>query len=322
MLRLLLLSVTILASALAAAPGFAQDYPQRDIRVLVGFPAGTGADILTRYFTERLSAKAGKPVVIENRPGALGSIASEAVARARPDGYTLLSTGANGSHAANIVLLKKLPYDPVKDFTPVTTYAKLAFIMVVDPKRTPATSIAELTTFLKAKPNANFGATSPTNTAAGELYKKIAGLNVLQVPYKATQDAVNDLHGGLIDFIFIDAVFSLERARSGQFRALAVTTAERTSWAPEIPGMREAGLPGFDLAPWWAFFGPPGMPDAITGKLVGWINEITNMPETKAFLARTGADPFPGTPQSTAAHLNAEIEKWTSILRAANIEPQ
>jgi tripartite-type tricarboxylate transporter receptor subunit TctC len=316
--------VAVLVAALCASGvvrAQAQDYPAKDIHVILGFAAGSGSDVLARFFTDKLGPKAGRTAIVENKPGAIGNIAAEAVARAKPDGYTLLISGGNGTMAANRYLFKKLPYDPEKDFTPVTTIAKLAFIMMVSPK-TPVNSVQELTAYLKKKGQSAYGTSNTTSLASAELYKTVTGVNSIQVNYKATADGFNDLLGGQIDFMFMDAVFSLEQARAGKVKALAVTSAERASWAPDIPAMSESGVPGFDLSPWWGYWAPAGTPQPIIDKLARWINEIVVMEETKKFLNTNGAVPFPNTPKGMAEYQARETVKWGEVLKAAKVEPQ
>ena len=238
------LSVLMLSAALTGI-GQAQDYPSKEIHLYVGFPAGTGADTLVRYIANKLRAKAGRPIIVENKVGMGGAIAAEAVARAKPDGYTLLLTGTN-THAIAPFMFKNLAYDPVKDFTPITTIQKLAFVLAVTPQ-TPVNSVAELTAYLRKKEKTSYGSAATTSLAAGELYKTHIKLDVLRVDYKGTPEAVADLHTGLIDFIFVDAGYGLALAREGRLRVLAVTSGTRIAAAPEVPTMSESGLPGFDL---------------------------------------------------------------------------
>jgi len=286
----------------------------------VGYAAGSGADLLARYLGQKLSEKAGRPVIVENKPGATATIAAEAASRAKPDGYTILLTGSS-THATGPWLFKKLPFDPIKDFTPITTVEKLAFVMMVD-AGTPATSVADLTAHLKRKGKTSYGTSNTTALAAGELYKSMAGLDTLRVNYKATQEGVRDLNAGLIDFMFIDAGFGLQQAKEGHLRALAVTSANRIEAAPDLPTMAESGFPGFDLTPWWGMYGPAGLPQPIRDKLERWFNEIIASEETKAFFARSGAEPFVGNAKVLADFQVEEIEKWGRIFRAAGVQPE
>lgn len=315
-----LAAVFAILPAIIGTVARAQDYPQREIHLYVGFAAGSGADLLARYIGSKLSEKAGQPVIVENKPGASATIGAQAAALAKPDGYTLLLTGSS-THATAPSLFKKLPFDPVKDFTPITTVQKLAFVLMVDAK-TPVNTVAELTDFLKKKGKTSYGVSNTTSLAAGEQYKTATGLDVLRVNYKATQEAVRDLYAGLIDFMFIDAGFAMQQARDGKMRALAVTSAQRIAVAPEVPTLIESGFAGFELTPWWGMYGPAGLPQPIVDKLAGWLNEIMASEETKKFFASTGADPFLGDAKLLADFQVKEIEKWRQIFRAANVEPE
>jgi tripartite-type tricarboxylate transporter receptor subunit TctC len=312
-------SVLIFSAALTDLAQ-SQGYPNREIHLYVGYPVGTGADTLARYVAHKLNAKSGQPIIVENKAGANGSIAAQAAARAKPDGYTIILTGTN-SHAIAPFLFKNLAFDPVKDFTPLTTIQKLAFGLAVNPQ-TPVNSVAELTEYLRKKGNTSYGSAATTSLAAGELYKAQQKLDVVRVDYKSTPDAVRDLNAGLIDFVFVDASFGLAQAREGKLRILAVTSGERISVAPEIPTMAESGLPGFDLTPWWGSYGPANLPAPIADKLVGWLNEIVASDETKKFFNTTGAEPFYGNPKVLADLQVVELEKWGKIFKAANIKPE
>jgi tripartite-type tricarboxylate transporter receptor subunit TctC len=306
---------------MSGPPSFAQqDYPNKEIHMFVGFAAGSGADLLARYFATRLQEKAGKPIIVENKPGATATLAAQAVSHAKPDGYTILFSGSS-THATAPSLYKNLAYDPVKDFTPITTIQKLAFVLTVDAK-SPVKSVAELTALLKKKDKPSYGTSNTTALAAGEAYKTAIGVDVLRVNYKATQEGVRDMLSGLVDFMFIDAGFALEQQKQGVLRVLAVTTADRISIAPDVPTMAESGFAGFELTPWWAVWGPAGLPQAVTDKLAGWFNQIVATDETKQFFARTGAAPFIGNAKLLHDFEIAEIEKWGRIFRAAGVQPE
>ena len=317
-------TVLVTCATFAFSPGLsraqAQEYPAKEIHLYIGFAAGSGADLLARYIGQHLSEKAGKPVIIENKPGATATIGAQAAMLAKPDGYTLLFTGSS-THATAPALYKKLAFDPVKDFTPITTIQKLAFVLTVDAK-SPVKSVAELTALLKKKEKPSYGTSNTTALAASEQYKMAIGVDVLRVNYKATQEGVRDMSAGLIDFMFIDAGFALQQEKLGNLRVLAATTAERISIAPDLPTMAESGFPGFELTPWWAVYGPAGLPQPIVDKLAGWINEIVASEETKKFFAATGAVPFLGNAKILNDFQIAEIEKWGKIFRAAGVEPE
>ena len=296
------------------------DYPNKEIHMVVGFAAGSGADLLARYFATRLQEKSGKPVIVENKPGATATIGAQAAALAKADGYTILFSGSS-THATAPWIYKKLAFDPVKDFTPITTIQKLAFVLTVDAK-SPVKSVADLTALLKKKDKPSYGTSNTTSLAASELYKTATGIDVGRVNYKSTQEGVRDMLAGLVDFMFIDAGFALEQQKQGALRVLSVTTADRIPIAPDVPTMAESGFPGFELVAWWAVWGPAGLPQPITDKLAGWLNEIVATDETKQFFARTGAVPFLGNGKTLNDFEIAEIEKWGKIFRAAGVEPE
>jgi tripartite-type tricarboxylate transporter receptor subunit TctC len=298
----------------------AQEFPAREIHIICGYDAGTGADVIVRYFAEKLGTLAGKPVIVENRGGALTTIAAKYVTTQRPDGYTVFITAGNSTMSANSYLFKNLTYDPVKDFTPVTTLVQLPFLLVTSPK-TPVKTVGELTAYLKAKGDkATYGQANSFGIAAAELYKTIAGFKGESIAYRSTPQAFTDMNGGQFDFIFADATFGLEQARSGNIKALATTN--RVSTAPEIPTMAEAGVQGFDLTAWWAAWLPAGAPQPIVDKLAGWLNQVVASAETKAFMPSKGAEPFPGNAKLLVEHQVADTAKWVALLKAAKVEQQ
>jgi tripartite-type tricarboxylate transporter receptor subunit TctC len=312
----------LFAAALTIAPAAAQEYPARPITIICGYAAGTGGDVVDRYFADKLRALAGQPVLVENKVGAQTAVAAEFVSHAKPDGYTMLITAGNSTMAANPHLFKKLNYDPVKDFTPVTTIAQLPFLVTVTPK-SPMNSMKDLIDFLKKKGDkATYAYPNSFSQAATAYFSKLVGVNPVGVAYKATPTALTDMNGGELDFIFMDATFGVQQEKQGQLKVLAVTTAERSPVAPEFPGMKEAGVPGFDLAAWWAVWLPPNTPAPVVKKLETWINQIDATDETRAFLLRIGAAPLPGDSQKLAKLVPAEIEKWGQIIKAANIQPE
>jgi len=317
-------AVVWLAFLAAASPATAaaQDYPAREIRSICNFSAGSGADIVVRYYSDRLSKLAGRAVVVENKVGVQGNIATEYVARSKADGYTIMITPASSTLAAARHLFKQLPFDPDKDFTPVTTLAKLSFAIAVDAK-SPVRTIAELTEHLRKKPGHGAYATgSNTGQVTGELYKEMAGLKTTYVPYKQTMSALTDVIGGQVDFMTYDITFLVPQARSGRVRILAVTSAARLATLPEVPTMVESGFPGYDLTPWWGVVVPAGTPKAIVEQLAAWFNQITTSEETRKFLENLATDPFPGSSESMAALIRTEIDQWGRYVRLAKIEPQ
>ena len=314
MIRSFILLLVIAGNALA------QDYPAKEIRSVCNFSAGSGADIVVRWYSDRLSRLAGKPVVVENVVGAQGGMATAQVARARPDGYTIMITPASSTIAAARHVFKQLPFDPDRDFVPVTTIASLGFVIAVDASR-PVRTIAELVADLKAKPNDGFyGTGTNTGIIAAELLKERAGLKTVHVPYKATASALTDLLLGQTDFIVYDA--SWASTQQQKLRILAITSAKRSATLPGVPTMQEAGFGEYDLTPWWGVVVPAGTPKGVVDRLAGWFNQITESADAKQFLERYALDPMPGSPESMAALLKAEIVNWGRWAKLARIEPQ
>lgn len=312
----------VLIGAFSALPVSAQEYPTRPITIICGYAAGTGGDVIDRYFADKLRALSGQPVVVENKAGAQTGVAANFVAQAKPDGYTMFITAGNSTMAANPHLFKKLNYDPEKDFTPVTTIAQLPFLVTVSPT-SPLKSVRELVDYLKTKgTKASYAYANSFSQAATALFTNMVGVQPVGVAYKATPTAMTDMMAGEVDFSFIDASFGVQQGKQGNLKILAVTTAERSPVAPEFPGMAEAGVPGFDLSAWWAVWLPANAPAPITRKLEAWINQIDATDETRAFLLRIGAAPLPGNSEKLAQLLPKEIEKWGKIIRDAKIEPE
>jgi len=320
-LRTLTLFLAALLAPAFAAPAAAQDYPAREIRSICNFSAGSGADIVVRYYSDRLSRLAGKPVVVENRPGAQGLVATDFVAKSKPDGYTIMITPASSTLATAPHIFKQIPFDPLKDFASVTTIASLSFVVAVDAAK-PIASVSELVSYLKTKRNHGFyGTGSNSGQVAAELFKEKLGLQTVYVPYKVTVGALTDLLGGEIDFITYDATWAVTMHPS-KIRILAVTSAKRSGTLPDIPTLTELGLGEFDITPWWGVVVPAGTPRPIVERLAAWFNQITNSEDAKQFLARSALDAFPGSPESMAALLRSETERWKAYVRLAKIEPQ
>ncbi len=316
-------ALALAVAGFAALPAQAQDYPAQDIRAICNFPAGTGGDVFVRYFSAKLSALAGKPVIVENRGGALGNIGTEAAARSKPDGYTILIVPGSSTMAAAVHVFKKLPFDPVKDFTPVTTLARLGFVLAVDAK-SPIKTVADLNAHLKAKGDkANFGIAANTGLVSAELYKKVAGVKATKVQYREMQTLMNDMYADKLDFAFGDPVWAVEQVKAGKIRVLAVTSGQRMAALPDVPTFKEAGYPDFgQIIAWWAVFVPAGTPQPVVAKLEAWFNQIAASPETKTFLGQFGSEPFPGNGRSLAELLASDIKNWGDYVKLAGIEPQ
>jgi len=306
---------------LTGSAAHAQPYPSKSITIVVPFAAGSGTDSITRIVAQYLQTALGQSVVVENKVGASGVIAATYVARAAPDGYTLLMA-TNSTHSANPHLFKKLDYDPVKDFAPVARLGSYVFMLVVN-KDVPAKTLPELVAYAKANPGKlTFASGNTTGIVAGETLKSKAGIDVLHVPYKSTPPAINDVLGGRVSMMFIDLAPGLEHVRAGNFRALAVTTRERSALLPELPSLAEAGISGYDVTSYAALFAPAGTPKEIVNKLNAAIQKIIADPEAKKRIAITGFDAFSGPPESLAAFVQSELVNWGKLIKDAGIEPQ
>ena len=320
MLRILVVAVLALAAPLAAA----QEYPSREIRSIVNFAPGSGGDILVRWYSDQLSRLAGKPVVGENKPGAQGTLATDFVAKSKPDGYTIMITPASSTLAAVRYIFKKLPFDPQKDFASVTTLSSLAFVLAVDASR-PINSVADLIKHLKSRPNDGFyGTGSNTGQIAAEVFKTGAKLKTTYVPYKTNAQALSSLLLGEVDFISYDATWAVtqQESRGGKLRILAVSSAKRAGALPGAPTLGELGLSDSDVTPWWGVVVPAGTPRPIVEKLAAWFNRIVASEEHKTFLQRASLDPLPGSPEQMDALLKTERARWAGYVKLANIEPQ
>ena len=313
------IAAALVGTCLSAA---AQTYPTREIRMVVGLPAGSGGDIVARYYADKLSGLAGKPVIVENRPGMILSIGADAVAKAPPDGYTVLITSVTSSHAANVFNFKKLPYDPIKDFTPVAMLQKSYFMLMVRPEA-PWKTVAELTEAMKAKAEkATYGYGAPPALASAELYKARKGLKAVGIPYKTSMASLPEMFSGELDFQFIDSTAGTPLRQSGKVRALAVSSGQRVPGV-DLPTMAEAAdIPEFDIAPVWGVLLPAGAPAPIVAKLESWFAEISRMDATRQYQANTHAAPFAGNAKALADFIPKEIKKWEELARLEKIEPQ
>jgi len=307
------------AAVLSAGSALAQsDYPNRSIRLVLGFPPGGISDVLARAIGAKLSANLGHQVVIDNRPGAGTTIASDIVAKSAPDGYTLFMQDMT-THAINASLYKKLPYDTVKDFTPISLVASSALMLVVHPSL-PAKSVKELIALAKSRPGQIVYASSGNGTIlhlAGETFKSMAGIDMIHVPYKGSAQAVQALLAGEVALTFSTMPPALPQVKAGKLRALGVTTLKRNAAAPEVPTISEAGLKGFDVVLYSGVLGPAGMPAAVVNKLNGELAKAVNAPEVKTTYASLGVDALTDTPTEFAAHIAAEIAKLGKAVRAA-----
>ncbi len=315
------LAVGIVAGLALAGPAKAQDYPSKPIRLVVPFAAGGATDVLARLVGERLTASLGQQVVVDNRPGAGGNIGSDLVARAEPDGYTILM-GAVGTHAINPSLYPKMPYDPVKDFAPVTLVASVPNVLVVNPE-VPANSVQELIDLAKAKPGELNFASSGNGTSihlSGELFKAMTGTDIVHVPYKGSGPAVTDLLGGQVQMMFDNMPSSLPHVKAGKLRALGVTSAKRSPALPEVPTIAEAGVPGYDATSWFGILAPAGTPEPVVTRLQGAIVQALGEPEMRQRMADLGAEPVGDTPAEFGQFIAAEIAKWAKVVNDAGVK--
>ena len=311
----------IVATFLPGTGARAAEYPTKPIRLLVGFAPGGGTDTTARAISQKLTAALGQQVVVDNRPGVSGNIAAEITANAPPDGYTVL-LATIGALAINPSLLKKMPFDPIKDLAPVTRAADSTNILVVHPS-VAAKSVKELIALAKSKPlNCGSSGVGGAGHLALELFNLQAGTKMLHVPYKGGGPAIVDLLAGNIHLIFATTASSIAHIKSGRIRALAVTTAKRSANVPELPTIAEAGLPGFEANNWNGIVVPAKTPRPIINRLNKEFAAALSLPDVKQFLFSQGLDAAPGTPEAFAAYIKSETVKWAKVIKAAGIQPQ
>jgi tripartite-type tricarboxylate transporter receptor subunit TctC len=308
-----------LAAVLAdATPSRAQDYPNRPIRMIVSFGPGTSTDVVTRLFSNALSAELGQTVVVENRPGAGGSIGTGAVAKAPPDGY-ILTMGTVGTHAINAGLFARLPYDPLKDFVPLAFVGYTPTLLVV-PKALAVQNVADLVALSKSRPDGVIFASAGTGTSghlAGELLKNKSGGKMLHVPYKEGGTAVTDVMTGQVQFMFYHPAGVLPHVQSGALRAIGVSSAKRSMAAPNVPTLMEQGIDGFDLVAWFVFYAPAGTPEAVVTRLKQASAKILANPDMVRQLQAQGVELLPMKEDELAAFSRREVAKWSELVKQA-----
>jgi tripartite-type tricarboxylate transporter receptor subunit TctC len=303
--------------ALPHVPALAQQWPAKPVRLLIPYPPGGSAEILARPIAQKLTELWGQPVVLDFRPGAGGTIATEATAKAAPDGYTIIMVLA--AHAINHSLYAKLPYDTLRDFAPVSLTASLPLI-VVTPPSLPANSIKELIALGKAKPGSlNFASAGNGNTShlAGELFKNSAGIEMVHVPYKGSGPAVIALLAGEVSLMFDSISSSLQQVKAGKLKALAVTSAKRSHVLPQLPTVAESGLPDFIVDGWYGILAPAGTPPAIVNKMSADIARVMQIPDARERIMGSGYDIIGSTPEQFGAHLRREVERWAKVVKAS-----
>lgn len=306
------IAVFTVASAACAQ----QNYPTRPVRWVVPFAPGGPTDIMSRAIGEKLGQRLGQQFVVDNRGGAGGNIGAEIVARAPADGYTIM-IGHVGTHAINIALYAKVPYDPIRDFTPISLLATLPLALVVHPS-VPANNVKELIALAQKRPGelnfASAGNGGPTHLTA-EVLKSLAKVNIVHVPFKGNAQALTELISGRVQMMFSNLLTSMPHVRAGKLRAIAISPAKRSPQAPDLPTVAESGVPGFDVTPWYGVLGPAALPPAITTRLNSEITEILRAPDLRERFVAQGVDLTPSTPDQFAALIKAEVPKWRKIVQ-------
>jgi tripartite-type tricarboxylate transporter receptor subunit TctC len=313
-------AVALLAALPALREANAEEYPSQDIRLVAGFPPGSGADVLVRFFAEKLRPIAGRTVIVENKPGAASNIATQYVAKSKPDGHTIYPFALT-TVAASMHLFKKPPVDVAKELRAVAGINRQPFMLTVDAKSSFKT-VAELTEAVKKKGEATtYGVSANPGRIMGALYKDKTGIVATEVVYRSSPDSLNEMTNGRLDYGLFDPVYAMAQVRQGRLRALAVSTAARMESVPEIPTMTESGIP-MNLELYWGVMVPAATPDAIANKINGWFAEILKQPDTIKLLADSGADPLIRTPAEAQGLFLTAIKDWGEFVKKAGIEPQ
>jgi tripartite-type tricarboxylate transporter receptor subunit TctC len=320
-MRVLTGAAAALALMLVGGGLRAEEYPAKPIRLVVPFTPAGATDILARLAAQHLTNAWGQQVVVDNRPGAAGNIGTELVAKSPPDGYTVLMATVS-THGINPNLYKKIGYDPVKDFAPISLMALVPNVLEVNPQ-VQAKDVKELIALAKASPGKINFASSGSGTSihmSGELFKLMAGVDIVHVPYKGSAPALTDLLGGQVDMMFDNLPASISHIRAGKLRPLAVTTAHRAAALPDVPTMAEAGLPGYEATAWFGLLGPAAMPKPLVEKMAAELDRYVKSEGGKAALAEQGAEPVGGSPESFGAFIKAELVKWQKVVEASGAQ--
>jgi len=317
-------SLALIAAAMIITSAQAQDaWPSKPIRLIAPFPPASTADVIGRVLGQKLSQRLGQPVVIDNRVGASGNLGADAIAKAAPDGYTI-GIVTSSTHAVAVSLSNKLPYDPLKDFTPITMLANSPYVLVLYPG-VPANDIKELVALAKSKPGTlNYGSSGPASLAhlAGALFATLSSIQLTHIPYKSSSQSVIDLISGRLDMQFATIAPTLANIRANQLRALAVTGRKRSDALPDVPTMDEAGVRGYEATLWFALTAPAGLPPGIAARLNRETIGILNSAEMKETFAQQGFVPDPGTPDALTAQIRGDIVKWRDVITKAGIKPE
>jgi tripartite-type tricarboxylate transporter receptor subunit TctC len=315
--------VTLLIVGIALAPAaWGQPYPNRPVRIVVPFAAGSATDIVARLLAEELKAAFNQSFIIDNKPGASAIIGAEAVAKSPPDGYTLFVT-TNTSHSANPFLFKKLPYDPIKDFAPVAGIMLIPVIVVVDPKL-PINSMQDLVAYTKANPGkVSFGYGNSIGQVVGASFAKAAGITVTPIPYKSSPQAMTDVMGGQVSYGITDMAAGQSLVKAGKLRAIGVSSVKRSALMPELPAISETpGLAGFDVTAWVAMFAPAGTPKDIVDKLSAEVRKALAKPEIKERITTFAAETMASNPEQLGEFVRAQLANWGKRIKDAGIEPE
>jgi len=305
-----------LVLALIAGAVAAQPWPSKPIKWVIPFAPGGTTDILARTIGEKLSVALGQPIIVDNKPGAGGGVGADQVAKSPADGYTIMG-GTISTHAINASLYSNLPYDPVRDFAPITLIVRVPNMLVVNPEL-PAKDVRELIALLKANPGKYSFASSGNGTSqhlSGELFKTMTGVEMQHIPYRGSPPALADVVGGQVAMTFDNITTAWPLVKGGKLRALAVTTAKRSPIAPDVPTLAESGLPGYEIGSWQGVFAPAGVSTEIVKRLNAEIVRIINAPDVRQKLVDMGAEPAPNTPEEFAAMVKAEVAKWADVVR-------
>ena len=314
--RTLLAALVAATASVLPAGAFAQTFPSKSITIIVPFAAGGTTDILARVLAQGLSTELGQSVIVDNRAGAGGNIGGQAAARAAADGYTLFM-GTVGTHAINAALYKKMPFDPIKDFAPLTRVANVPNLLVANPAQ-PYKSVQELIAYAKANPGKlNFGSSGSGSSIhlSGELFKSMAKVDMQHVPYKGSAPAVTDLLGNQIGIMFDNMPSAIQHVRSGKLVPLAVTTAKRSPELPNVPTIAEAGVPGYEATSWFGMFAPAATPAPVVAKLNATIVKVLAQPATKKKMEEQGAEVYSETPAQFSAFIKQESVKWGKVVK-------
>ena len=314
------LAASLLVPGAVFAQGSGEAYPARTVRVVIGLAPGGGTDIQARLFAQKLSENMGRPFVVENRTGAGGTIAYAQVAKSPPDGYTLM--GVTSGYTITPAVYSKLPYDPVKDFAPISLVAQAPFLLLTHPSL-PVRSVKDLLALARAKPAmldcGSAGHGSSTHMAY-ELFRTMAGVNIAHIPYKGTGPALIDAMAGQVHMLFGNVLSSLTHVKTGRLRALAVTTAKRSMVLPDLPTVSESGVPGYENSTWFGLLAPAGTPAAVLNKLNAELVKASQSPDIVDRLAPDGGEPVGSTPEQFGRHLALEIARWRKVVKDAGMK--